>query len=156
MQGLVTFVPLCAQQDPQMEPAGGRVAELSALPRSSVFLWCCSELLLLGQAPSPDLVILPGSKAADLCLGAVCASAGLTRVRAGSRDTNNPGIAQACPQVSGCTSPAPGTALLFWFGASPGPGLLQVAGLSHRSEFSPATEKPRGNRWHSWVMGTAG
>lgn len=35
-------------------------------------------------------------------------------------------------------------ALLFWFGASPALGLLQVAGLNHRSELSPATKKPRG------------
>lgn len=155
MQTLVTFLSPSAPQDPQINSAGVRVAELSALPPSSVFSWRCSQLLLLEaglrQAPSPDLVILPRSKARDLCLGRVCASAGLTcvsrrrpRSRAGPWDANNPGIAQACLQFTGCTSPAPCTALLFWFGASPALGLLQVKGLSQRSEFSPATEKPPG------------
>lgn len=39
------------------------------------------------------------------------------------------------------------TALLFWFGASPALGSLQVVGLSHGSERSLATRRPRG-----WVQ----
>lgn len=71
---------MSAPQDARIKSAGVRIAELAALPPSSLFFCCCSELLLLEaglrQAPSPDLVILPGSKAADLCLGGVGASAG--------------------------------------------------------------------------------
>lgn len=88
----MTFLSVSALQDPQIKPAGVRVAELSALPCSSVFFCCCLELLLLEaglkQARSPDLVILPRSKAEDLCLRGVCASAGLTYVsrrRSGAR-----------------------------------------------------------------------
>lgn len=79
----------------------------------------------------------------------------------GSRAANRPGamragIAQPVPR---CPLGAPrsllGKARLFWFGASPALGLLQVAGLSQRSELSPATETAgqvlgQDSEGHSW------
>lgn len=124
----MTFVSVCAPQDPQINSAGVRVAELCALPCSSFFSWCFSELLLLEaglrQAPSPDLVVLPRSKAADLCLAGVCALAGLTcvsreRGTAGAWDTNNPGIAQPCHWFTGCTRSLHGPAQPCYFGLEP-------------------------------------
>lgn len=114
----MTFVSVCAPQDPQINSAGVRVAELCALPCSSFFSWCFSELLLLEaglrQAPSPDLVVLPRSKAADLCLAGVCALAGLTCVSR-ERGTAGPGtqitLALLNPATGSPGAPAPCTAL---------------------------------------------
>ena len=63
-------------------------------------------------------------------------------------------VAQPLPRGSfGAPPSLLAKALLFWFGASPALGLLQVARLSQRSELSPATEKPRGSRRPGWVLG---
>jgi len=75
------------------------------------------------------------------------------RSRSGDRpwDANNPGVIRADvaqPRPRGSFSAPPSLlakALLFWFGASPALGLLQVAGLSQSGELSPVRKKPRGS-----------
>lgn len=103
---------MSAPQELQIESAGVLIAEL-LLCLFQAFLLLCSELLLLeaglGQAPRPDLVILPGSRAADLCLGSVGASAGtqITLALLRAAPVQRVHLTSAC------------SALLFWFGASP-------------------------------------